>query len=149
MTEDEMVGWHHQLNGHEFEQAPGVGDGQGSLACCSPWGRKESDMTERLNWNEVLVAHMKYYFISRFTDSLVCQIFSPTTLFNGRRSLSPSPDLRIPWEFCYTGFLFGPRVSLKRHFPGLCQSILLVPSLFNSVYLGFRLGRSLGHNPLL
>ena len=45
----EMVGWHHQLNGHEFEQALGVGDGQGSLACCSPWGRKESDMTERLN----------------------------------------------------------------------------------------------------
>ena len=48
-TEDEMVGWHHQLNGHEFEQALGVGDGQGSLACCSPWGHKESDMTERLN----------------------------------------------------------------------------------------------------
>ena len=45
-TEDEMVGWCHRLNGHEFEQDPGVGDGQGSLACCSPWGRKESDMTE-------------------------------------------------------------------------------------------------------
>ena len=52
MTEDEMVGWHHWLNGHEFEQALGVGDGQGSLACRSPWGRKESDMTERLNWTE-------------------------------------------------------------------------------------------------
>ena len=49
MTEDEMVGWHHRLNGYEFEQAPGVGEGQGSLACCSPWGCKESDMTERLN----------------------------------------------------------------------------------------------------
>ena len=48
-TEDEMVEWHHQLDGHEFEQAPGVDDGQGSLACCSPWGHKESDMTERLN----------------------------------------------------------------------------------------------------
>ena len=47
--EDEMVGWHHQLNGHEFEQAPGAGDGQGSLACCSPWGCKESDTTEWLN----------------------------------------------------------------------------------------------------
>ena len=45
-TEDEMVGWHHQLNGHEFEQAPRVGDGQGSLESCSPWGRKEPDMTE-------------------------------------------------------------------------------------------------------
>ena len=49
MTEDEMVGWHHLLNGHEFEQALGVGDEQGSLARCSPWGRKESDMTEQLN----------------------------------------------------------------------------------------------------
>ena len=50
MTDDEMVRWHHWLNGHEFEQAPGVGDGQGSLACCSPWGCKESDKTEQLNW---------------------------------------------------------------------------------------------------
>ena len=49
MTEDEMVGWHHQLNGHQFEQALGVGDGQGNLAGCSPWGHKESDMTELLN----------------------------------------------------------------------------------------------------
>ena len=47
---EEMVGWHHQLNGHEFEQALGVGDGQGSLVCCSPWGSKESDTTEPLNW---------------------------------------------------------------------------------------------------
>ena len=52
-TEDEMVGWHHWLDGHEFEQAPGVGDGQGSLACCSLWGCKESDMTEWLNWIEL------------------------------------------------------------------------------------------------
>ena len=49
MTEDEMVGWHHQLDGHEFEQALGVGDGHGNLACCSPWGCKELDKTEQLN----------------------------------------------------------------------------------------------------
>ena len=49
MTDDEMVEWHHQLDGHEFEQALGVGDGQGGLACCSPWGRKEWDTTEQLN----------------------------------------------------------------------------------------------------
>ena len=49
MTGDEMVGWHHEPNGHEFEQTPGVGDGQGGLACCSPWGPKESDTTDRLN----------------------------------------------------------------------------------------------------
>ena len=51
-TEDEMVGWHHWLNGHEFEQTPGVGDGQGGLACCSPWSCKELDVTERLNWTD-------------------------------------------------------------------------------------------------
>ena len=46
-----MVGWHHQLYGDEFEQAPGLDDGQGSLVCCSPWGRKESDTTKQLNTN--------------------------------------------------------------------------------------------------
>ena len=51
-TEDEMVGWHHQLNGHEFEQAPGDREEQGSLACFSPWGRKELDVTERLDNNQ-------------------------------------------------------------------------------------------------
>ena len=52
MTEDEMAGWYHPLNGHEFEWTLGVGDGQGGLACCSPWGHKESDTTEWLNWTE-------------------------------------------------------------------------------------------------
>ena len=52
MTEDEMFGWHHWLNGHESEQTLGVGDGQGSLTCCSPWGRRESDTTEQLNWTD-------------------------------------------------------------------------------------------------
>ena len=53
MTEDEMVGWHHRLNGHGFGWTPGVGDGQGGLACCGSWGHKESDTTERLNWTEL------------------------------------------------------------------------------------------------
>ena len=53
MTEDEMAGWHHWLNGHEFKWTLGVGDGQGGLVCCDSWGRKESDMTERLNWTEL------------------------------------------------------------------------------------------------
>ena len=52
MTEDEMAGWHHQLDGCESEWTPGVGDGQGGLACCNSWGRKESDMTEQLNWTD-------------------------------------------------------------------------------------------------
>ena len=53
MRGDEIVGWHHRLDGHEFEQAPRLGERQGSLACCSPWGHKESDMTEWLNWTEL------------------------------------------------------------------------------------------------
>ena len=53
MTEDEMVGWHYWLKGHEFGHAPGVGDGQGNLACCSPWGHKESDWATELNWTEM------------------------------------------------------------------------------------------------
>ena len=52
-TEDEMAGWHHWLDGRESEWTPGVGDGQGGLTCCDSWGRKESDMTERLNWTEL------------------------------------------------------------------------------------------------
>ena len=57
MAEDEMVGWHHRLNGHEFGWTLGVGDGQGGLVCCGSWGCKESDMTERLNWTEDTRTH--------------------------------------------------------------------------------------------
>ena len=53
MTEDKMVGWHHQLDGHKYEQALGVCDGQGSKACCSPWGCKQLDTTEQLNWTDM------------------------------------------------------------------------------------------------
>ena len=65
MTEDELIGWHHRLNGHEFEQTLGVGDGQRGLACCSPWGRKQLDMTERLNirkseTNTTLLTTLRY-----------------------------------------------------------------------------------------
>ena len=62
MTEDKMVKWHHQLNEYEFEQTPGDGEGQGGLACCSPWGRKETDMTEQLNnYNIMIQAHLVYF----------------------------------------------------------------------------------------
>ena len=60
-TEDEMAGWHHQLDGHEFGWTPGVGDGQGGLACCNSWGHKESDTTEQLNWTETVVKHSCFY----------------------------------------------------------------------------------------
>ena len=63
MTEDEMVGWHHQLNGHEFEQAPGDAAGQGGLVCCSPWGCKESDRTEWLNNKKATVSVLNTFVI--------------------------------------------------------------------------------------
>jgi len=67
MTEDEMVGWHHQLDGHEFEQALGVGDGQGSLVCCSPGGCKELDTTERLNWTDsYLQCCISFFYIAKW-----------------------------------------------------------------------------------
>ena len=59
MTEDEMVGRHHRLSGYEFEQALGDSDGQGSLACCSPWGCKESDRTEQLNNNNLNTKYIR------------------------------------------------------------------------------------------
>ena len=71
MKVDEMVGWHHRLDGHEFEQAPGVGDGQGSLAHCSPWGHKESDTTEKLKSSSVpsmSLSHSKYSKNAFWTD---------------------------------------------------------------------------------
>ena len=61
-TEEEMVGWHLRFDGHEFEQALGFGDEQGSLACCSPWGCKESDMTEQLNWGELSIFSSSWEF---------------------------------------------------------------------------------------
>ena len=72
-TEDEMVGWHHWLDGHEFEQALGLGDGQGSLACCSPWSCNESDTTEQLsNWTELIEAsYFQPYMQTRTPHTLV------------------------------------------------------------------------------
>ena len=77
MTEDEIVGWHHRLNGHEFEQAPGVGDGQGSLTCCNPWGLKEPGMTMWLKWTELNFPEpqftwMSYFFVPSPSHRFIC-----------------------------------------------------------------------------
>ena len=77
MTEDEMAGWHHQLYGHEFEWTPGVGDGQGGLACCDSWGCKEPDTTERLNWTE-----LNWRFILTFVVSILISILKILTIFS-------------------------------------------------------------------
>ena len=73
MAEDEMVAWHHWLNRHEFEQAPGADDGQGSLACCNPWDCKELDMTERLNWTEKTVWN--------FLQKIYMEAYDPVILY--------------------------------------------------------------------
>ena len=77
MTEDKVVGWHHRLDGHEFEQALGVGEGQGSLAYCSPWGHKESDTTERLNSLVIFSIHFLIwvYLLAWFLSSFMLPIF--------------------------------------------------------------------------
>ena len=74
-TEDEMVGWHHQLNEHGFGWTPGVGDGQGGLACCGSWGCKESDMTERLNWTELNVSFAFQIILNLFRSLLFIFVF--------------------------------------------------------------------------
>ena len=69
-TEDDMVGWHYWIDGHEFDQAQGSGDAHGSLVCCSPWGHKESDMTEQLNWTEPPINSLKLENLKLFPLSL-------------------------------------------------------------------------------
>ena len=75
MTEDEMVGWHHHLNGHEFEQALRNGEGQGSLLCCSPWSHKESDTTEQLNNSNILFAETSIEDLCLFLNLIVSFAF--------------------------------------------------------------------------
>ena len=90
-AEDKMVGWYHWLNGHEFEQALGVGDGQGSLACCSPWGHKELDTTKCLNWTEMWEKETR-------NEKMKTQFFSPRwTLSLGSTSCLGSFQLS-PWQ---------------------------------------------------
>ena len=77
-TEDELVGWHYWLDGREFEQALGVSDGQGGLACCGPWGRKESDTIEQLNWTEAScgIPTLKLGGLSeKYTHFTMCSVF--------------------------------------------------------------------------
>ena len=98
-----MVGWHHWLNGHEFEQALGVGDGQGTLACCSPWGRKESDMTEQLKWTEPFLHFLTF-------SSLVVTPY-PFGILS---------TLCKQFLFCILYWLFFYPTSQWDIFPGFC-----------------------------
>ena len=90
MTEDKMVGWHQWLNAHGFGWTPGVGDGQGGLACCGSWGHKESDTTEQPNWTELMFSLAMYYLLGRF---------SWPGKSHGLRSLA---DYRLLWVQVHT-----------------------------------------------
>ena len=83
MTEDKMVGWHHWLDRHEFDLAPGVGDGQGGLACCSLWCHKESDMTEQLKWTELMVSYAVQNLLNLIRTLLFIFGFISITLDGG------------------------------------------------------------------
>ena len=74
-TEDEMVGWHHGLDGHEFEWSPGVGDGQGGLACCDSWGPKESDTTEWLNWTVFCITFYWWWYTAKHVRIIFDDLF--------------------------------------------------------------------------
>ena len=130
-TEDEMVGWHHRLNGYGFGWTPGVGDGQGGLACCGSWGRKESDTTERLNWTALP-------FLSFIVPILAWNIPLISLIFL-KRSLV-FPILLFPLFLCivhlkrlsYLYFLFsGTLHSVGYIFPFLlCLLLLFFSQLF-------------------
>ena len=96
MTEDEIVGWHHRLNRHEFEQALRDGEGQGGLACCSPWGRKESDTTARLNHSNILPS-LSLCHILLCLQSIYLSL-SEMTLTHYLITYCLSATSAVPWE---------------------------------------------------
>ena len=138
MTEGEMVGWYHRLNGHEFEQAPGVGEGQGSLACCSSQGLKESNMTERLNNNKrgaVGVSLDSNLFFFPLSSTLILLKLMPSDYFiiNKRCQL-----LNISKQLSIADYLKHSLHSLQfQHLSRSSPSSLLVTSPDNSVLSDF------------
>ena len=134
-TENKLVGWHHWLKIHEFEQALGAGDGQGSLVCCSPWGSKESDMTERQNWTEAIIYPYVKTFIIRnwltlFWEPAGLNFIEESTSLETLAGMDAA-DLRQNFFF----LLVMPQVSLLRCFKWLnevnpyCSKLSLVPNV--------------------
>ena len=125
--EDKMVGWHHQLDGHDFEQAPGVGNGRESLACCSPLGHRESDMTERLNWYICIHIHKEdmYYICCAQSLSHDWLFVIPwTAARQASLSITNSQNLSKP--------MYIESVVPSNHLI-LCHPLLLLPSIFPSI----------------
>ena len=108
-TEDEMAGWHHWLNGCEFEWTPGVGDGQGGLEWCDSWGRKESDMTERLNWTEL---KRKINFLKE----TICQLYFHKVVRLRITNIDTiwqyiPPDMMKSTQHCFSSFFAKGKIS--------------------------------------
>ena len=99
MTKNEMSEWHHRLDAHEFEQAPGAGDGQGSLACCSPWGLKESHMTEYTYANIKLIKKNAQVYISSVQLLSRVQLFATHGLQHARLPC-PLPSPKADSSYC-------------------------------------------------
>ena len=111
MTEDEMVGWHHRLNGHEFEQALAVGDGQGGLPCCSPWGCKESDMTQQMNNNSISTQISTFKVLSTLPYLVLSCCYSVTqSCLNLFISSSDIPFSSSPQSFPASGSFLVSRL---------------------------------------
>ena len=95
MIEDEMIEWHHRLNGHEFEQTPGDSEGQGSLVCCSPWDCKESDMTEHLDNNNNIRRYLNCLQVTK-ARSYAARCFTGGRAAEGKKKFSSKEDAR--WQ---------------------------------------------------
>ena len=108
-TEDEVVGWHHRLSGHGFGWTPGVCDGQGSLACYSSWGRKESDMTEQLNWTDNSYSSFKIHFTVTFHLGIFTQLLQAKKVSNNQ-GIPPIQSL-------ITSLLFISFILSGKHVP--------------------------------
>ena len=122
-TEDEMAGWHHRLDGYGFGWTPGVGDGQGGLACCNSWGRKELDTTERLNWTELI--HKNYYIFWVVSIVLWRRQWHPTPVLlpgkchGGRSLVGCSPWVARSWtrlsDFTFTFHFHALEKEMTTH----------------------------------
>ena len=136
MTEYEVVGWHHQFNGHGFGWTPGVRDGQGGLACCGSWDCKEFDMTEWLKWTETWFnnneKHSSLFRLYYKTINLSSVQFSPIALSSPLDCSMPGLPVPHFLSICPNKFMSIDSMMPSKH-PFLCHSYLLLPSIFPSM----------------
>ena len=130
-TEDEVAGWHHQLDGCEFEWTPGVGDGQGGLACCNSWGRKELDTTERLNWTELncRISLITISFLRLDSNLILTQILSSHGVYPEQSYwkphlfLTPCPHSQFSFPFCHNIYQYSKHSKIYLHIFVYCSHL--------------------------